>query len=77
MNLLPDDEIASIRKRIIEASGSLEVAGISLEKMRDVIFTCRMKANPMQDTPSGEPKPKRESVSKPVLKGDAVDDFMG
>lgn len=79
--LLTDLEIQTIRRRIVDANGDLEQAGISLEEMRNVLYTARMKANPLQDNeePSKPKRAKRESVSstKEKLSGDAVGDFLG
>lgn len=80
--LLPDSELSEIRQRLIESNGDPSILGENyLQIMRNVIYTCRMKANPMQDNPSDSPaKPKKEkteSVKKETLKGNAVDDFFG
>lgn len=79
--LITELELQAYRKRLIESNGDIEKAGISLEEMRNVIYTCRMKANPMQDNPSEkEKKPKKEkteSTNKVKLSGDSVNDFLG
>lgn len=79
--ILPDSELAEIRKKLIESNGNPEILGPDyMTIMRNVIYTCRMKANPMQDTPEGVAKPKKEkteSIKKEILKGDSVNDFLG
>lgn len=79
--LLTDNEIASIRAKLIESQGDIVKADVSMEQMRNVIYTCRMKANPMQDNGESAPKAKKPkgepSIMKPILSGDNVNDFLG
>ena len=79
--IIPEGELADIRKKLIESSGDPSVLGENFKQiMRNVIYTCRMKANPMQDTPDSPAKPKKEkaeSIKKELLKGDSVNDFLG
>jgi hypothetical protein len=78
-------EMQDIRRKLIENNGDLAAAGITLEQMRDVIYTCRMKANPMQEAQEteGAPKPARAPRApktpavKTKLSGDDVADFLG
>lgn len=79
---IPDSELSEIRRKLIESNGDPSVLGENyMQIMRNVIYTCRMKANPMQDTPSESiAKPKKEkteSIKKEMLKGEALDDFFG
>lgn len=78
--ILSEQEIAAVRKKLIESQGDMEAANIDLATMRNVIYTCRMKANPMQDTPSPkESKVKKEktpSINQKVVVGNAVDNFL-
>lgn len=80
--IIPDNELADIRQKLIASNGDPSCLGENyMTIMRNVIYTCRMKANSMQDTPSiAKPaKEKREttSVKKEILKGTAIDDFLG
>lgn len=79
--LLTELEISGIRKQIIEANGSIEDAGISLETMRNVIYTCRMKANPIADeeqvSKPKKPKAVAEKTPNTKLSGDEINSFLG
>lgn len=85
LEILTELEVSAIRRRIVEADGSMEAAGIDLPTMRNVIYTCRMKANPLQDEGQGEakPKPSRAKADKPPstktakLSGEDVNNFLG
>ena len=78
-------ELDAIRRRLIDANGNLDAAGISLAEMRDVIYTCRMKANPMQEAAEVPKQPKaprapkaaKELSVKTKLSGNDVADFFG
>lgn len=79
--IISDSEIQAARRKLIESNGDLEKAGISLEFMADVLYTCRMKANPMQDTPNDKlpkaAKAKATSATTAKLSGDDVNNFLG
>lgn len=81
MRLLTELEIQTYRKRLIEADGDLEKSAISLEEMADIIYTCRHKANGMEesDAPVKEKKTKKEksSVSTGKLSGVDINNLMG
>lgn len=82
MIILPQSELDEIRRKLIASKGDpLEALGENwLETMTNVIYSCRMKANPMQDTPEGAAKPKKEktpSVNKATISGDDINNFLG
>lgn len=77
-------EIQVARRAIIEADGDMEKAGITLETMANIIYTCRLRANPMAEAEAiakaaKTPKaPKEAKVGDRVkLSGDDVDSFLG
>jgi hypothetical protein len=76
--LLADHELHTFRQRLIEADGDMEKAGISMPEMRNIIYTCRMKANPMQEA-SEETKAKKTrttSTNKEKISGPDVNNFL-
>jgi hypothetical protein len=83
-NIIADNEIQAIRRKLIESNGDLDKASVSLELMGDIIYTLRMKANPMQDTPNDKlPKAAKAKRSEGAtsqstkLSGEDVNSFLG
>lgn len=79
---LTELELANYRSRIIEANGDIEVAGITLDEMRNIIYTCRRKANPMAEAeglPASAKKSTKKAPSTNVgkISGDDVNNFLG
>lgn len=62
MRLLTELEVQTYRKQLIDSEGDMEKAAISLEVMRDIIFTCRRKANPMAEAEEAPKIPKAKKV---------------
>lgn len=81
--MLTELEIQNYRNKLVESEGNMEKAGITLDEMRNVLYTCRMKANPMKEQESAEkPEKKAKTVKEPSinrvkLSGDEVNDFLG
>lgn len=77
--MLGDGEMNDLRKRIIEHDGDIDKAGISLDTMCNAIYTRRMKANTMQDTPTAEKAPRAKAEKTParvVATGIDIDAFL-
>lgn len=81
--LLTELELQTYRNKLIESDGDMAKAAISLDEMRDVLYTCRMKANPMMEQEGAEKaakkkkEPKEPSTNKVKLSGDDVNSFLG
>lgn len=86
LRVLSESEMQDLRRKLIEADGDDEKAGIDLPTLRNMIFTCRMKANPLQEAQESEgaAKPKRvrassssRSPTQTKLSGDDALNFLG
>lgn len=81
--ILTDLELGEIRRKLIEGDGKIECLGPEgLKIMRDVIYTCRMKANPMQEDPESPKAPRRkrsdsESTNRQKSTGLDVNNLLG
>jgi hypothetical protein len=60
LKIIDESQLLAYRNALIEADGDEEKAGIDLATMRNIIYTCRMKANPLQEAEEA-PKAKRAS----------------
>lgn len=81
--LLTELELQDIRKKIIESNGDITILGDNaIEIMRDVLYTCRMKADPLQDDPNASKGRRKkseggESTNRQSLKGIDVNNLLG
>lgn len=79
---LTELELQTIRKALIEHNGDIDAAGITLEQMRNVVYTCRLKGNPMAESESlpKAAKPKKEkggSTNRSSVSGIDINNFLG
>lgn len=84
--LVSDEEMQAVRSRIVEAAGDYEKAGVTLQQIRNCIYTKALRVNPNVEAEDAEAKarkrakPKAEKASssrQPTLTGDAMNDLLG
>lgn len=79
---LSDETLSDFRRRIVEANGNLEAAGLTLGDIRNMIYTKCLKVNPnieasLQQDGEDKPKARKKSVRGPTTSGAALDDLLG
>jgi len=63
--------------KLIATKGELEGSGLTLQDLRNMIYTRRVKVNPGIPDTGEVPKTKKPGTKKERLSGINVDDFLG
>ncbi len=79
IRVLEDHEFSNHVAALIKSGGDIEAAGLTLDDIRNMIYTRRVRINPevaaQKEDQSTEPKTKR-GARGPTIKGADLDDFL-
>lgn len=76
--VLTDQELNALRSKLVEAGGDPEKAGVSLQDVRNAIYTKCFRVNPnIEAGGEAKPKAKGKGTKGPTLTGSAMDDILG
>lgn len=79
---LSDEQMRALRARMLDADGDYVKAGVTLEELRNAIYTKALRVNPNVEAEDAAAKAKRskkkvDPVKGPTLTGDALNDLLG
>lgn len=83
---LSDDEMRAVRQKLLDAGGDYAKAGVTLEELRNAVYTKALRVNPNVEAEDAAAKAKKEKKPRakkvdaargPTLTGDAMNDLLG
>lgn len=82
--VVSDEVMASVRSRLVEAGGDYLKAGVSLQEIRNCIYTKALRVNPNVEAEDAEakarkrkPKEAKSSKREPTVSGEDLNSLLG
>lgn len=78
LKFLDDPTFNSHMAKLISSKGELEGTGLTLQDIRNMIYTRRIKVNPdVEGAVEKAKSPKSQSINRKKVDGFGVDDILG
>lgn len=81
---LNDEELVAIRNRLIAGGGDLVKSGVSMEEIRNAVYTKALRVNPNVEAEDAAAKAAKRSKKKDgpssrdaTISGADIDEFLG